>query len=151
MQAGCSGVTTGASIVHYLHSNLDDDTGCTCSRFSDNTNLEGVENKPNSGASVERTLRNLKIGSAETSWSLTRSAKLCTWGWIVSGTSAGCLSSRPAEKHVVVTVDTKLNMSQQSVFIVNKVNHRHQEGSMDRRWIEIIIPPYSVLVSLCLG
>lgn len=28
-----------------------------------------------------------------------------------------------AEEHVPVTVDTKLNMSQQGVFIVNKVNH----------------------------
>lgn len=28
-----------------------------------------------------------------------------------------------AEEHVAVTMDTKLNMSQQYVFIVNKVNH----------------------------
>lgn len=47
-----------------------------------------------------------------------------TWGWIVPGTSAGCLSSSPAEKRVAVTVDTKLSMSQQGVFILNKVNHR---------------------------
>lgn len=67
VQAELSGVNTGASIVHYLHCNLDDDTGCTCSSFSDNTNLEGVVLKPNSGASVERTLKNLKIGSTETS------------------------------------------------------------------------------------
>jgi len=41
----------------------------------------------------------------------------------VPGTSAGCLSSSPAEKHVAVTVETKLNMSQEGVFIANKVTH----------------------------
>lgn len=91
-------VNSGTSIVHCLHRDVDADTGYACSRFSDNTNLEGLVLKPNSGASFERTLGNWKTGSTEMSWSLTRSVELCIWGWVVPGTSAGCLSSSPAER-----------------------------------------------------
>lgn len=75
VQAEHLGVTTDVRIVHYLDCNLDDDIGCTCNGFSDNTNLEGVIFNPNSGGSVERPLRNLKTGSTETLRSVMRSAK----------------------------------------------------------------------------
>lgn len=54
-------VSSEASIVRLLHCNLHPVTGCACIRFSDSTKLDGIVLKPNSGASVERTLGNLKI------------------------------------------------------------------------------------------
>ncbi|PKU39224.1 hypothetical protein llap_10476 [Limosa lapponica baueri] len=134
-------------------SNLDAVVECTISKFADDTKLGSAVDLPEELEVLQRDLDRVEH------WAIINGMKLkkskCQILHLGQSNARHkykpgeeWLESSPAERHLGVLIDSRLNRSEQRALAAEKANHilgciRHSVTSQSK---EVIIPLYSVLV-----
>ncbi|CAM5130292.1 unnamed protein product [Natator depressus] len=147
------GSVLGPVLFNFLVNDLDDGIPCTLNKFASDTKLGGKIDMLEGRDSVQSVLgkledwakRNLmrfnkdKCGVLHLGWKNPRHCHRLGSDWLSSGS---------AEKDLEITVDKKLDMSQQCALVAKKANSILicMSRSIASRSREVIIPLYSALV-----